>query len=293
MFILRRPKSSLKFGTGVLFLILADFSPVSGKAPSSSRDFGEIHVQSIGEKSNREVSAQATLPFHRTITQDQWRACVPTDSIAFPHELPKDLQDIVFRKNELQDLMKCDRDSCAFNFLPKEIEDLEKAEGEDQHKTLYWQFYKDRKNLKTPITKKNESHLIRSKDKAFDVCQAKPLAELLDSRPQSQFDWRLEVAVTDSRARPTTRLLQSTRFINESEKELCYAEALIFADHYDLDRIEVWSLKPGLITLQARHRLDFLHSWLRRLRKPELRKMIEDWAGDKLKRVQACLAESP
>lgn len=268
-------------------------APLSVFAKSKTpQGFGEIQVSKLSELSNREIAAEAKVAFDISLTQEAWNQCLPVDSIPFPKELSEETQARIFKSQELEDLTKCKPDDCAFEFLPLERKKLAQINEAEAAKEAYWQFYKDRKLMRTGMTQSNFSHLLRSRDEAFSICKSEEFNELIDKRPLRGFEFRLQVDDHDSRARPTTRLLQSYRFTNQRQKEICYGEVLIFADHYDLDRIELWSLKPGLITLQVRHRLDFLHSWLRRLRKPELRKALQERAESEMGELLGCLAKA-
>jgi hypothetical protein len=254
----------------------------------------KVSMKNTQEWHDHEIAAAGEIEIGSTFTQAELSACATQESIPFTKQLPKKWTEAIFQKSELSDLEECKPGSCAFNFLPYEIQFLSKLPSTGEKKNAFLQFYKDRVQGKTPVDPRRSWMFIRSKDQKFSFCSSKPLHKLLDQRPIKTKDFRLAFANYDSRMRPTLRLLQSAEYASEDGWK-CYAEALIFSDHYDGERVDLWGLqtKDGKSTLrlEIRNRMDFLHSWWRRLKKGSLRDRIKSVVAAQLEAAGNCLKE--
>lgn len=275
---------SRKFQILTASLLLFGLSPL----------FAEVRVEKIDELSPREIAVKASLDIKSDVSFEKFKSCIPRESFVFPESLSEELEKKIFLESELEDLMNCSTEKCAFNFLPYELEFLSKLKSAEKRKAAYFNFFKNRTRGLTPMNPRNDDLLIRSKDKAFDFCEGKELNELLDKRPLKDTAYRMSQVRYDTRMRPTTRLLQG-EFFKTAKNNFCFAEAFIFSDHYDADRVELWQLSksPNTTTsnlqLQIRHRIDFLHTWFRRLQKGGLRDKLAEVAQSQLMEASECL----
>jgi|GEM_PF-6842958 len=262
-------------------------------AKKPALQFSGPQVKKIDELNEREIAMEADLDFTGHIPKKKWMQCVPRESHPFPKKLSEEQKKDIFTKKEVKDLNKCSRKDCAFNFLPYEVDYLQKLKP-DERKKAYFKFYEDRVRGLTPMDPTKKDLMIRSKDHPFDFCLSPKLNKLLDDRPVSSLPFRLSHVHYDSRMRPTTRLLQG-EYYQTKKGELCYAEALIFSDHYDIDRVELFGLmqnkSEGSIRLVIRHRIDFLNSWFRRLEKGSLRSALIDVGQKEMNGLRACLSK--
>lgn len=251
-------------------------------------------VEKEKEWHDHEIAASGEVHIAGKIDKKDFLACSQPESIPFTQELPSAWSEKVFQKSELEDLKKCKPGSCAFNLLPYEVEYLSKLKSTERKKESFLQFYKDRVDGKTPIDPRRSHLLIRSKDQKFGFCQSNNLNRLLDKRPIESKSFRLAFANYDSRMRPTLRLVQPAHYPGKSGW-YCYVEALIFSDHYDGERVDLWGYrynseeKTSVLRLEIRNRMDFLHSWWRRLQKSGLRDRIQSVVADQLTEASNCL----
>ncbi|MBN8556005.1 MAG: hypothetical protein J0L93_11210 [Deltaproteobacteria bacterium] len=254
----------------------------------------EISIERMRENHDQEIATRGSFVWDGIVAEKTLKACIPQESIPFPQTLPKEWEAKIFDESPMEALMKCTRRDCAFNFSPKELAQLEKAKSPDERKKLYWEFYKRRVAHKEKTDDESARLFIRSKDKAFADCDGAEFHKLLDQRPVANPTYRLSHIQYNPRMRPTTRLLQGEWF--SANGNLCYAESLLFSDHYDAERIEVWSVKTDpnkskpktKIQLQIRHRVDLLNTWLRRLNKEGVRVELDDLIKSQLEQVGEC-----
>jgi len=255
-------------------------------------DHSSIEMQKIEELNEREIAAAASFQIKSPKSWNELKNCLAVDSQKFPNKLSPELEQKIFTKKELADLMMCGPKDCAFNFLPYELELLEKFKTENQRKEAYFKFFQNRINGLTPMDPTKADLIIRSSENSFPICNSPILDKFLSKRPQGKTDFRLSQVKYDDRMRPTTRLLQSLAFM-KSPSQYCYAEALIFSDHYDAERIELWSINKQVdtyeITLMIRNRIDFLNSWFRRLQKASLRKALEKLVQEQSQNTLQCI----
>jgi len=251
-----------------------------------------VELQKIEELNEREIATAASFEITSKKSWDEVKKCLAVDSQSFPEKLSPDLEQKIFVKKELADLMKCNSRDCAFNFLPYELEYLEKLKTEEQRKEAYFKFFQNRIKGLTPMDPTKADLIIRSSKESFPECQSPILDKFLSQRPLGKADFRLSLVKYDDRMRPTTRLLQSMSFM-KSPNQYCYAEALIFSDHYDAERIELWSVSKRAdvyeISLKIRDRIDFLNSWFRRLQKGSLRKALEKLVQEQSQNMLRCI----
>jgi len=247
----------------------------------------------------QEVAVKGEISISQSVTKEKFRSCVPRESIAFPSTLPANLSSKIFEKKELSDWLQCSPTKCAFNFRPQELKELENAKTEESRKNKFFEFYKNRVDGKTPaLDTSNVTLLIRSKSDPFEDCASSPeFKKLLDERPVKGWNYRFSVVKYRDNMRPTARLLQGV-FSEPKPKTFCYTEALLFSDHYDSDRIEVWSLlqsdtpsesSPSKLRLQIRHRVDLLNTWVRRINKPAFVNPLNETIDAQLVEAAACL----
>lgn len=247
---------------------------------------------------DREIASKAEVEIPEIVAQKiseaKFNACVPRESKALSDSLLAELKNKIFDGSANKALMKCRPGDCAFNFLPHEVELLSKINNLEDRKKEFWQFYKNRISRKTGLQENRVRFHIRSKDQLIEDCNGPGLASVLDDRMSKSARFRLAYANYDSQMRPTTRLLQS-HYFQTTDKTFCYAEALIFSDHYDDDRVEVWSLKKSNTTtklkIQVRHRIDILNTWARRLTAKEgLAQELDKWVERQVIDAVQCLA---
>lgn len=248
----------------------------------------EPEVKTISELHVQEIAIEGSFLLKEK-TGSSFTSCIPQESKVFTGEFPEEIQKSIFRPSELNALMKCSHHNCAFNFLFPELQSLEALKTEEERKKAYLQFFKNRMIGKTVPFAPQTTLWIRSQEKAFSFCDSSEFSKLLDERPLKKYPYRFQHAQYQSRMRPTTRLTQGLFFENNT----CYAEVLIFSDHYDGERVEIWQAKSvpeGLkIRVQIRHRLDFLTSWFRRLNKSSLRDALKEQIKKQLDQVKNCL----
>lgn len=249
----------------------------------------KVDAEFLDETHDREIAVRATIHVRAAVNEKSFSRCVPRESRAFPFDLPGDLKEKIFISSELKDLMKCSPQDCAFNFNPQELEQLEKKSNPQERQELYWNFFTNRVLGKT----KPEASPFRigSQNARLSSCQNADLNKLLDQRPLPKAFWRLSHVRYSAKMRPTTRLLQGLPYRDASN--LCYAEALIFSDHYDNDRIEVWTWAPedggSLLQVEVRHRVDLLNTWIRRLNKQSLRDELKKALTEQIQSASDCL----
>ena len=279
----------------LLSLSLVSIDDPTPSPEASKKSQLSIKVDRLNELHDQEIasSAEIVLPF--SPTHKDFLSCVPRESIAYPKALPTDWFDKIFTQDEMFDLMKCSDSSCAFNFTPLELKQFESLKTPGERQTLFLKFYDDRVKGLMGIDPRKSAIFIRSKDNAFSECGTAPeLSKLLNQRPIRDFDWRLSVSKYSKNMRPTTRLLQGVSY--QQDGSFCYGEALVFSNHYDVDRVEVWSLTRGTgwprLKLQLRHRIDLLNSWARRLSKEKFRKEADEVVESDLTEAFKCLEEA-
>ena len=247
-----------------------------------------VEVEKIKVLHEREVAARGSFKLKKTPSLTDWKACIPQESVKFPTAFSQEQQEAIFSGKEFEDLKNCTPNECAFNFLPYEKEFLARLESDEDYKNAFYDFYANRVKGRTPLDPLRTPFFIRSSDEAFRYCSSSKLSDLLDNRPL-KIGYRLALAQYGDKMRPTTRLVQGVHY--KTEDIHCYAEALIFSNHYDLDRVDVWSLHKDRVVLEARDRIDFLRTWVRRLQKGKLQKVIEEVVERDLKAAQNCLSE--
>lgn len=247
-------------------------------------------IDEIKELRDEEIAVLGSMDLPQKFSESVFKACVPQESLPYPKVWPAALREKVFAGEAMGDLMRCSMKKCAFNFLKSELEIYQNLETETERQEKYIEFYNDRVAGKTKIDEGRESKFIRSKDEAFKICSSSAIDNLLDRRPLKNDSYRLSHIRYNPRMRQTTRLVQGVFSPNkDSGGGFCYAEALIFSDHYDLDRVEVWKLSDKKLQLQIRHRIDLLNTWFRRLNKSSLRDELKGLVDAQLTKAFECL----
>ncbi len=254
----------------------------------------KIEFKPVAELHEQEIAAQATATLSQKISDAAFLICTPRESFPFPKSWSSELKENVFAREALSDLMKCSPKKCAFNFLRPELEVLERLEKPEDFKNQFIQFYQDRVDGKTGLDTGRTPYFFRTGSTAEDFCPSPSLKTLIDNRPVKGFPFRLSLVRYNPRMRQTTRLLQGTSYpLGKNQSGVCYAEALLFSDHYDLDRLEVWKLERmdqgTRVSVQVRHRIDLLNSWFRRLNKGALKDELKDLLEGQMKETLACL----
>lgn len=257
-----------------------------------------IEDQGIKILNKREIANHVYVDLNFEPSRSAFLTCVPRESIAFPDQLPHHLADQIFRDSELHDLMKCNSERCLFNFLPEEQQQLGDEKTVEGTKKLYFQFYKDRttgKNGKGVMPSHRAFHIEEAS--VIPICQGEPLSKLLKNRPVKNIPFRFSHVQYRSSMRPITRLLQGYDFDIHQTNETCYAEALLFADHFDVEHVQVWSLSPDnenkkrRLQLVIRHRLDFLGNWVKRLAKGIIKEELKKEVRSQLIDAARCMAK--
>ena len=258
-------------------------------------------VFDIDELADREIAsgARISLQFKSPIDSlsARFKSCVPVESKEFKGYWESGLDSQIFTSKELADLDDCDLRGCAFNFLPDEIEQLDKTQTEADRVKLFKSFYHDRFLGKRSLDPNRAKHLIKSSERPFTICNSNHLNQLLDKRPLNTWPFRISVAHYNPRMRPTTRLLQGD-FFNSESGDLCFADVFVYSNHYDLDRAEIWRLKKVAplqvdLELQVRHRIDLLNTWFRRLNKGSLRDELRQLLEQQIRQAASCLSSPP
>jgi len=284
----------MHFFTSLLSLCFISLLWTSGVSAKST-------VFDLNELVDREIAAGARVSIKSSLSrselQQRFRSCVPLESKPYTGIWDSSLDERVFTSKEVADLMKCDSQHCAFNFLPEEISQLAPAKSEADRIRLFKEFYQTRYLRKTGLAAERAEHLTKSSDNPFDSCKSSKLNQLIDNRPSADWPMRLGVAHYNPRMRPTTRLLQGD-FFQADNGDLCFADVFIYSNHYDLDRLELWRLTeqaPGqwILELQIRHRIDLLNTWFRRLNKGALRDELRFLVEDQARQASTCLLAKP
>jgi hypothetical protein len=224
--------------------------------------------------------------------QKRFSSCIPRESIAFPNKLSSELSNKIFSKKELSDFKACQPGACKHNFSDAEILEMieRRLKSDDDYKQIFFSFYQNRVAGRTPIQLGKSSWKITSDENPFSFCDGRQMKSILDQRPAPQAEFRLSAVQYDLKMRPTTRLLQGVFYQASNTKTECYVEALLFSNHYDLDRIEAWELsEENKLRLVIRHRIDLLSTWFRRLQKPKLQQSLEASAVRDITAAKNCL----
>jgi hypothetical protein len=285
------------------FFVILAIALGAGEQTQASLPSLEIEpsVFSLEELIDREIAAGSRIEMEIQLNPqklaDRFKMCIPIESQTFDGQWNESLDSRIFTTKELSDLMKCNPKSCAHNFLPQEIDLLTKAQTEGEKVQLFKQFYKNRYLRQASVSPDRAKFLIRAKDRPFQICQSTRLNQLLDERPNTNWPMRLSLAHYDQRMRPTTRLLQGDFYTSDSG-DLCFADAFVYSNHYDLDRIEVWrwkqsSISTGSLELQVRHRIDLLNTWYRRLNKGALREELRQIVENHVRQAASCISSKP
>ncbi|TVQ81143.1 MAG: hypothetical protein EA369_00590 [Bradymonadales bacterium] len=257
---------------------------------AAAPSFGaRVNISSMKTLHDHETAAKAELAFDRDVSVESFKACSPQESRPFPSELSEELQSTIFISREMRDLRNCSRDSCPFNFTPDERELIGKQSSDAEIKKTFFQFYNERVSGEREIDIFFQKFLIQDARKAFSVCESKELDQLVKGRPLASWPFWLSAVRYDGQMRPTTRLTQGKHFVTGNEQ--CFAEALVFSNHYDVELIKVWSFLPKerKLTVEVRHRVDFLTTWFRRLQKPRLQSALEEALESEVRQFLACL----
>jgi hypothetical protein len=288
----------MRFSFVILAIALGAWEQTQASLPSIQTD---PSVFSLDELIDREIAAGSRIEMEIQLDPqklaDRFKKCIPVESQIFNGQWNESLDSRIFTTKELSDLMKCNSKSCAHNFLPQEIDQLTKAQTESERIQLFKQFYKNRYLRQASVSPERARFLIRTKDRPFQICQSTRFNQLLDDRPNTHWPMRLSLAHYDQRMRPTTRLLQGDFYTSDSG-DLCFADAFVYSNHYDLDRIEVWRWKQsspstGSLELQVRHRIDLLNTWYRRLNKGALREELRQIVENHVRQAASCLSSKP
>jgi hypothetical protein len=255
----------------------------------------DIQIDRMHENHDQEIATKGTVELPFKVSEKNLKACLPRESIPFPASLSKDLSEKIFSEGPMEALMKCNRKSCAFNFSFPELVQLEKAKTPEERQKLYFEFYKRRVATREKVSPEYARLFIHGKDKAFEDCDSSEFHKILDERPIAHPTYRLSHIQYNPRMRPTTRILQGEWF-HPNSTTTCYVESLIFSDHYDAERVEVWSATTSdgktKLKLQIRHRVDLLNTWLRRLNKEGVRVELDDLIKAELEDAATCLKKA-
>jgi len=243
----------------------------------------KVEITRLQDSDPQEVAVKGSVELERSVDLGKFKNCAPRESKPFPKALSSDQEKLAFEPKELKDLMSCKIKECAFNYLESEVEKLEKMTTEKARKDAFFEFLQNRVRGITPaLDPKRSALFIRSSEKkAFESCGEQPtFQKLLDLRPSKDLPYRMSLVRYRDNMRPTTRLLQGVYFDKDADS-LCYGEALIYATHYDSDRVEVWNWKQtrkdrSELTLIIRHRIDLLNTWIRRMNKPAFVNQLND-----------------
>jgi len=248
-----------------------------------------INVRGLSHLHDHEVAARAIISNTDDLTVDQFKSCSPQESIPFPNELTADLREQIFIPREMRDLRSCRPDSCAFNFHTDERKKIAAGSSNEDVQNLFFQFFQNRVAGKKGISDKKRRFFITDAEKAFSICHSDSLNSLLADRPLKDWPYRLSNVRYESQMRPTTRLTQGKHLKINSEH--CFLEGLIFSDHYDVELIKLWSFKPEEknLTIEIRYRLDFLHTWFRRLQKPRIQSALERVLREEVDSFYSCV----
>lgn len=237
---------------------------------------------------DQEVAARGRITLDQQPSSARFAQCVPQESKPFKGVFSSYDEEFFFTKKERDDLMECSSKRCAFNFLPPEVIELEKITTLEGRKAFFKNAYQKRLDFKYGPDPKRSPLFIRYRDRAFERCgEGSALQDLLNNRPLRDLPFRLTLAKYNRNMRPTTRLSQGAFWTNKAG--ICYAEALVFSNHYDVDRVEVWSLQGQELQLEVRHRIDLLNSWLRRLNKEHFIKETELIVDKQINDAKQCL----
>jgi hypothetical protein len=243
---------------------------------------------SITELHDREIAVLYRMELLKTPHTSQLKKCLASRGQEFPKNFSGLWDKQIFTSKEFGDLKACEISDCAFRFRADERSEIQKAKSDQQIKDLVYRFYEDRlKGRVEPYA--HEAHLrIQESSASFEFCASPSLDQLLTERSPNPAQTVFEVVQYDTRMRPTARMSRILSF-NTAQGAACWSKALLFSNHYEVDRVEVWRLQKNELRLSVRQRIDFLHSWWRRLRKGELREPLHQWAGDEIKAVAQCL----
>ncbi len=250
-----------------------------------------VEVQRLKELDLQEVGAEALVKIKeeefRTYVK-RFEACVPLESKPFKGKFSAEQSAALLDAKEVADLDDCKHDRCAFNFLKQELLELAALAKGAPRQNYLQDAYAKRSRYELGIDPQRSQLFLRGRDAAFGYCGESPSVErLLNQRPLKDTAFRLSTTKYHPKMRPTTRLSQGIYW--KQGYASCYAEALIYSNHYDIDRVEVWSLTPDSFRLQMRHRVDLLNSWFRRLNKEKFRKQAESIVEDQIKEAVECL----
>jgi hypothetical protein len=242
----------------------------------------------IKELHEREVAVSLKTSLNRTASPSAIKKCLPSRAKEFPSSWSTELDALVFTKKEMKDLKDCRVSDCAFRFRQDERAEINRAKSEDEIKKLVHRFFSDRRKSQVEPYAHELELRIQNSETAFDFCQSPEFDKLLQNRSHPRARDLFEVFQYDDRMRPTARMSRGLSF-EDKKKWTCWSEALVFSTHYEVDRVELWGIKNEELRLSVRQRLDFLHSWWRRLRKNELREPLQNWARDEIQIVANCL----
>lgn len=278
--------ASFHFKISILISFSVFFSVFALPLKASSQ---EAQVKSLQVLHEQEIAVIAESNQSIPNASKNWKACIPQESQKFPDTLSKELSEKIFSPKEFKDLKACKPGACKHNFLPYEIELLAKINDENKLKEQFFRFYQNRVSGLTPIDPRNQNLKFSTVKDLAPFCIIEDLNQLIQKRPLAHAEYRLSHVQYDTRMRPTTRLVQAITF-KTKDGWTCHAEALIFSNHYDLDRIEIWGLDPNAkLHLVIRHRIDLLNSWWRRLQKSKLQDALELAASRQMKSALQCL----
>lgn len=248
-------------------------------------------AKEINSTHEREIAIDIRVQLSKPISESSWKACLPKQGYSFPSAWTSKLEERIFAEDEMEDTKDCKVTSCAFRYRPDERAELSKTKSESEIKKKIFEFYSQRAGGRVLPYAHEEEFRIASSDSTFEFCKSADLEQLLKNRTHPRAVTLIKVDKFDKRMRPTTRLTRGISY--RSHKSLCWAEALVFANHYDLDRVEIWEASNAELRLVVRGRLDFFHSWWRRLRKGEIQEVLERWGIAETSAVLACLLNRP
>jgi len=244
----------------------------------------------IEDTHEREISVDIRVKLSKPISESRWKSCFPQRDSHFPEAWTAKLEEKIFGDKELGDLKECKVTSCAFRYRPDERAELHNIKTEVELKKKVLEFYKNRASGRVLPYAHEEEFRIQKSNEAFDFCKSEDVDQLLKTRDHPKAITLIKVDQGEKRMRPTTRLVRGLAY--PSGKSWCWAEALVFSNHYDLDRVELWEASNAELRLVVRERLDFLHSWWRRMRKGEIQNVLEKWAIDEVNELFACVTKN-
>lgn len=238
---------------------------------------------------DHELAAYAEITELENLSWQSFQKCSPQESQLFPKDLSAERKEEIFIAREMRDLKSCKAQDCAFNFTAEERDQIGALESDEEIQKTFFEFYKSRVEKPRELHPLIEKFKISKVEPALSVCQGPELKALVEKRPLKDWPYRLASVRYESQMRPTTRLTQGKHF--KENGNFCFAEALIFSNHYDVELLKVWRYQPEekQLRVELRYRVDFLSTWFRRLQKPRLQAAIEEVLTEEMESFKNCV----